>query len=162
MSVKRTAAYFALFLAVITATSGCDLIRAAFHKPTSKDLEVLRQEKLAKEQAVKDSAAAAAALARAAADSAKVAPDTVSTKEKRYCVIAGSFSFEENASSYVKELRDKGYDAYYFRYRSHRYNVALYATDDRNQAYRDCESFASSGDCEGTPWVYESKSRKVQ
>ena len=50
-----------LLLTLLLTVSGCDWVRASLGKPTSADLAALRMAKEAREQAVRDSIAAAKA-----------------------------------------------------------------------------------------------------
>ena len=80
-----------LFFALLVMVSGCDWIRASLGKPTSADLAAIRQAKEAREQAVRDSIAAAKAEQERIAAEEAAAAAAAAAVPKRYYAVAGAF-----------------------------------------------------------------------
>lgn len=150
-----------LCLAVLTMTAtGCDLIRASLGKPTSADLAVLRAAREAREQAVRDSIAAAEeekarqlieeAAAKAAAEAAVV---------KRYYAVAGAFRGAEGAQIFIEKLEENGLKVKTFDFKSGLKVVCLEGSDDMDDIRRDMATLKRLHLAPTDPWIYDTKQK---
>lgn len=147
-----------VIVAALLAT-GCDFVRASFNKPTSRDLDSLRQLKLEAERLAAERIAAERAAEKATADSAaRAAADSqalsIAVPQNRYYVIAGAFRDRENVDKCAKDLANDGYQTECFDLRNGYKVVAILGTDDKDQAYRSCAEYAKVAPHGVEPWVY--------
>ena len=149
---------FVLVLAGVFALSGCDYIRASLGKPTSADLEVLRQEKAAREQAARDSVAAA--LEEEVRETAlrmaeKAAADSIAASvPKRYYAVAGAFREAAGAQVYIDKLKDNGFAVRTFDFKSGLKVVCVEGSDDLSVVRGDMERLKSLKIAPSDPWIY--------
>lgn len=147
---------FTLLLTASLLLSSCDAVRSMLGKPTSEDLEILRQEQeAAKAQARLDSISAVQAEAERLAAEAEAAAHNVS---KRYYVAMGGFKVPENAVNYKAYLEAHGYDVLAVRFRTG-YDVLLtYGTDNYYEALRKMNDLMENEKtCPYDIWIYDTK-----
>lgn len=143
-------AVLAFFSAFIILTS-CDTVRSILGKPTSADLEKLRQEQLAREKAVRDS------IAQAREEAARLeAEKAAEVQIKHYYVVVGSFSVPENAERCSEKMEKNGFEVKRFKFRNGLNVVSILGTDNLRQAYADCEKVCDLLDTI-EPWVYNTE-----
>lgn len=151
----------ALCLVVLTIlASGCDLVRASLGKPTSADLAVLRAEREAREQAVRDSILAVEeerarqlieeAAAKAAAEAAVV---------KRYYAVAGAFREASGAQIFIDKLEENGLKVRTFEFKSGLKVVCLEGSDDMADIRRDVATLKQLHLAPTDPWIYDTKQK---
>lgn len=148
-------------LSAALLATGCDFVRASFNKPTSRDLDSLRQVKADAERlaAIRSAAekAAADSAARAVRDSQALCD---SVPQNRYYVIAGAFTDSENVEKCSKDLVNDGYQVNSFKLRNGYTVVAILGTDNKNQAYISCSEYAKVAPSGVEPWVYDAGPKK--
>jgi len=146
----------AIILTACMLLSSCDAVRSMLGKPTSKDLELLRQEQeAAKAQARLDSIAAAQAEAERIAAEKEAAANKVSS---RYYVAMGGFKVPANAVNYKDYLEKQGYDILSVRFKTG-YDVLLTSgTDNYYEALRSMLNFMEyEKTCPYDIWIYDTK-----
>ena len=141
-------------VALLALAPGCDRIRASLGKPTSADLAVLRQQKAAREQAVRDSIAAAEAeQARIAAEEAAAA-EAAAKVLYRYYAVAGAFMDPAGAEIYVDKLQENGFKVRSFEFRSGLHVVCVDGSDSLAVVRRDMTAIKKLGLAPSDPWIY--------
>lgn len=144
----------ALLVALLTVTGACDRIRASLGKPTSADLALIRQEQAAREQAVRDSIAAAEAeRVRIEAEKAAAAAEAAAVL-KRYYAVAGAFKEESGAQVYVDKLRENGFKVKTFDFKSGLKVVCVDGNDTIAIVRRDMAALKKLGIAPSDPWIY--------
>jgi aspartokinase len=98
-----------LLTILLMVVSGCDWVRASLGKPTSADLAALRMAKEAREQAVRDSIAAAKAEQERIAAEEAAAAAAAAAVPKRYYAVAGAFKEDVGAQIFEEKLRENGF-----------------------------------------------------
>lgn len=126
---------FAIIAAVTLLTGGCDFIRASLGKPTSADIQNIRDARArAEEEACKARADSIANVQRLAEEKAKA--DLYSGNPVgRYNILSGAFQDSAHAVARMEEIRAKGYDARLLRMRSGYMAVIVFVSDDSAEAY---------------------------
>jgi len=150
-----------LVVAVTFSTTGCDFIRSSLGKPTSADLAVLRMERDAREQAVRDSVAAVEAErarleAEAAAEASKVAE---AASIKRYYAVAGAFKEASGAQAYIDKLQENGYKVRTFDFKSGLKVVCLEGSDSLSVVRKDVAELKARKLFPGEPWIYNTNQK---
>lgn len=170
-----------LFLICITLSTGCDAIRSALGKPTSKDLAALRLQKqqmqhnfdsLAIEmgaepdcdtiEAVSDSLPAAveepvAEVTEEISEEAPAAPEyEIADNElaKGFYVVVGSFKNEDNARYLYNSLSASGNEAAMVRMKNGFTAVMICRGDSQEEAYRNMREFYGSDKHPEDIWIY--------
>ena len=155
----------ALLAALLLLTPGCDWIRASLGKPTSADLAALRVQKAQREQAVKDSlaaaVAAAAAYARTIAGQVSTDADTVAEAPvlKRYHAVAGAFKDPAGAQLYADKLRENGFKVRCLNFKSGLKVVCVGGSDTLEVALRDASAIKKLGFSGSDPWIYDTRQK---
>ena len=145
-----------ILIAVVTilpllGLSGCDLVRASLGKPTSADLQALRLARDAREQAVRDSIAAAEAE-RAALEAAKAEEEAATLK--RYYAVAGAFKGESGARIFEEKLKENGFKVRTFDFKSGLKVVCVEGSDSLEVVRRDMAAIKKLNIAPSDPWVY--------
>jgi len=156
MNIKR---FIIANLIMILSLSSCDSIRSMVGKPTSSDIEIIRQAVEIIEKAARDSAAAVKAeqerlSAEAAAVTAvvkKVSPQY----DKRYYVIVGSFQQKNNAEKLVRSMEKLGHDAVIFDFKNGYTAVGVCGTNDSYVAQRKKKDLYAVDITPYDIWVYD-------
>ena len=137
--------------------SGCDRVRASLGKPTSADIALLRQQKEAREQAVRDSIAAAEAeAARIAAEEAAEEAAAEAAVVKRYYAGAGAFKETSGAQVYIDKLQENGFKVRTFDFKSGLTVVCVDGSDSLEVVRRDLTALRKIG---LDPWVYNTNQK---
>lgn len=146
----------ALLGSLLVIAPGCDRIRASLGKPTSADLAVLRQQKAAREQAVKDSIAAAAAEhARIIAEQVAAAKEAAETPPlRRYYAVAGAFKDTSGARIYADKLQENGFKVRCFDFKSGLKVVCVEGSDSLDVVRSHVNSIKKLGLAPTDPWIY--------
>jgi len=145
-----------LLTAVLAVLPGCDKIRASLGKPTSADLAVLRQEKEAREQAVRDSIAAVEAeKARIAAEEAAAEASVL----RRYYAVAGAFKDPAGAQIYIGKLQENGFKVRTFDFKSGLKVVCVEGSDSLQVVRRDVAAIKKLGLAPTDPWIYNTSQK---
>ena len=151
----------ALLAALLLLAPGCDQVRASLGKPTSADLAVLRQAKEAREQAVRDSIAAAEAeRERVAAEEAAAAAAAESAVLRRYYAVAGAFKDTVGVEIYSKKLKENGFRVRCFDFKSGLKVVCVEGSDSIEVVRRDIAAMKALRLFPLTePWIYNTSQK---
>lgn len=167
--------FFILALAALSVIS-CDFVRTIAGRPTSAQLETIRQEKIAAEearhQAVLDSmervrqhmADSLEALDRHLLDSLTQAKGTIlnpsklgglyTTKlEAKYCIVVGAFKERRNAERKLQQCNDAGYTATIVSFRNGFNAVAICPSDSLNETLKTIKQIRGTGICPKDCWI---------
>jgi len=153
-------------LILLLVASGCDTIRALLGKPTSEDIERIRQEKLqAAEKARQDSiemVRAAEELQRAQEEAQKALEEQAAQVQQvnRYNVMVGVFSKASNAEKMVETLKQLGETAITIEMKNGRIAVSALNTDDRGAAEKKAKELNNCKKASFSCWIYDSKTEK--
>lgn len=145
-----------LLVALMTVT-GCDFFRSIVGKPTSKDLERMKQEALeqSRKQRELDSINRAKALelekAKAAAEQANLLDESAG----RFHVIIGSFKVDGNAGKMCAMLEKNGYTPKIIKFNNGFDVVSVAAYNDYGQALKTMEDIKEFQFCPEDVWVYD-------
>ena len=152
-----------IVLTALVATllcTGCDLIRSSLGKPTSADIERIRGEKAAREQAVRDSIAAVEAeKARIAAEEEAARAAAEAAVVKRYYAVAGAFKEDAGAQVYIDKLVENGFKVRTFDFKSGLKVVCIDGTDDIAQARADLARLKALKIAPSDPWIYNTDNK---
>ncbi len=149
-----------LVVAVSISATGCDFIRSSLGKPTSDDLAVLRLERNLREQAVRDSVAAAEAeRARLEAEAAAQAEAEAAAVLKRYYAVAGAFKEDSGAQVYIDKLQENGYKVRTFDFKSGLKVVCLEGSDSLSVVRKDVAELKARNLFPGEPWIYNTNQK---
>lgn len=149
----------ALLLTLATVLSGCDRIRASLGKPTSADLAVLRQAKEAREQAVRDSMAAAEAERERLAAEQAARDSAESAAPRRYYAVAGAFKGDEGVKIFADKLQENGFRVRVFDFKSGLKVVCTEGSDDLADVRKDMAALKRLKLAPSDPWVYDTKQK---
>jgi cell division protein FtsN len=165
-----------LAIATLTLVTGCDFVRTLAGRPTSTQLEQIRLQKMAAEearhQAVLDSMAQAEkAMAEALAareqellDSLTQAKGTVlnpsklgglfTTKlESKYCIVVGAFRNRSNAERKLTQCNEAGYTATIVSFRNGLLAVAVCPSDNLEETLKTLKQLRGTEVCPQDGWI---------
>ncbi len=171
--MKKTVILLAVLLLSVT---GCDFIRTLAGRPTSAQVETIRKEKIAAEearhQAVLDSMeqakqALADSMARLEAhllDSLSQAKGTVLNPSKlgglfttkldtKYCIVVGAFRNRAYAERKLKACNAAGYTATIISFRNGLLAVSVCPSDDLNQTLKTLKRLRGTDVCPEDGWI---------
>ena len=148
-----------LFFALLVMVSGCDWIRASLGKPTSADLAAIRQAKEAREQAVRDSIAAAKAEQERIAAEEAAAAVAAAAVPKRYYAVAGAFKEDAGAQIFEEKLRENGFQVRTFDFKSGLKVVCVNGSDSLEVVRRDLAALKRLGIAPTDPWIYNTNQK---
>ncbi|MBR1570623.1 MAG: SPOR domain-containing protein [Bacteroidales bacterium] len=158
------------------AASSCDFIRQVAGRPTAAEVEALRQERLAREearhQATLDSLEqvrrhmedSLAALEAHLLDSLSQAKGTVlnpskmgglfTTKlEAKYCIVVGAFRTRAYAERKLNKCNEAGYTATIISFRNGLLAVSVCPSNDLNEVLRTLRQLRGKGICPEDGWI---------
>lgn len=165
-----------LALAMLLTLSGCDFVRTLAGRPTSAQLEQIRKDKIAAEearhQAVLDSMAQAEkAMAEALAareqellDSLTQARGTVlnpsklgglfTTKlESKYCIVVGAFRIRSYAERKLDQCNAAGYTATIVSFRNGLLAVAICPSNNLEETLKTLKQLRGTEVCPQDGWI---------
>lgn len=169
-----------LVVIVPLLVTGCDFIRTLAGRPTSAQVEALRQERIAREearhQAVLDSLAqvekqmadSLAALETYLLDSLAQTRGTVlnpsrmgglfTTKlESKYYIIVGAFRGRDYAERKLKACNDAGYKGTIISFRNGLLAVGVCPSDKLHESLETLEKMRGTGICPKDGWILVNK-----
>lgn len=126
---------------------GCDFVRSSLGKPTSSDIEELRQRKAAAEKAEADS------IATARAEQERLAAEKAAAEKaaaERFFAVVGAFRDIANADKLAAELESKGIEVTRFDFRNGLKAVAVAGAESMDNP--DLARFS--------PWLYDKQTDK--
>lgn len=149
---------FALGLVPLLFLAGsCDFVRASLGKPTSADIQAVRERLAAEEQARIDSALRAAVLL----EEQKRAERYSGIPQHRFNVLAGTFKDSLNAISVLDELEAAGVEARLLSIRGGRTSVTLFSSDTNSVALSRMRELASDPSFRWEMCIYDAQ-REIQ
>ena len=176
--MKRT---FIIVLALsLLCVSSCDFVRTLAGRPTAAQVEQLRLEQLAAEEArqqarldslarvEKQMADSLAALEAHLLDSLSQANGTIlnpakmgglfTTKlETRYCIVVGAFRGRYYADRKLKACDEAGYKASIISFRNGLMAVAVCPSDNLNETVKTLNQLRGKGVCPPDSWILVNK-----
>ncbi len=164
-----------LVLAAVSLVS-CDFVRTIAGRPTSAQLETIRQEKIAAEearhQAVLDSmervkqhmADSLEALEQHLLDSLTQAKGTILNPSKlggmyttkldaKYCIVVGAFKERKNAEKKLKACNEAGYTTTIVSFRNGFNAVAVCPSNSLDETLKTLRKMRGTGICPSDGWI---------
>lgn len=143
-------------MAAAVLFTGCDFFRSIVGKPTSKDIERMKQETLeqARRQREQDSINRVRALELEQAK-AEAAKNLLDESAGRYHVILGCFKVEGNAEKMNALLEKNGYSPKVIRFNNGFEVVSVAAFDNYREALKAMESIMEYPFCPEDVWIYD-------
>jgi predicted esterase YcpF (UPF0227 family) len=163
-------------LALVTVVSSCDFVRTLAGRPTSAQLEQIRQQKMAAEEArhqatldsmervQKHMADSLEALEKYLLDSLTQARGTVlnpskmgglyTTKlEAKYCIVVGAFRNRYYAERKLKECNNEGYTATIISFRNGLLAVSVCPSNSLSETLTTLKQLRGKGICPPDSWI---------
>lgn len=174
--MKRALQLVVVSLSVVLLATGCDFFRKLAGRPTSTDIEAMRQaialREEARVQAAKDSLPAVADTVAVpdrpetpvtAKPEVKPAParETVPSSsqaadgKKRYYIIVASFSKVENAQRCAERMADRGYPGELLKFKGGYTAVGVLGTDDMQEAQTSLKELKRQDFCPQGVWILD-------
>lgn len=143
-------------MAAVMLFTGCDFFRSIVGKPTSKDIERMKQETLeqARRQREQDSIEKVKALELEQAK-AEAAKDILDESAGRYHVILGSFKVDGNAEKMYALLEKNGYTPKVIRFNNGFEVVSVAAYDNYREALKAMYDIMEYPFCPEDVWIYD-------
>ena len=171
--MKRT---LIIALALVTLVSSCDFIRTLAGRPTSAQLEQIRQQRMAAEEArhqatldsmervKKHMADSLEALEKHLLDSLTQAKGTVLNPSKlgglyttkldtKYCIVVGAFRNRSYAERKLKACNAAGYTATIISFRNGLLAVALFPSDSLDETLKALKKMRGTAVCPKDSWI---------
>lgn len=171
--MKRT---LLIALALVTLVSSCDFVRTLAGRPTSAQLEEIRKQRMAAEEArhqatldsmevvkkhLEDSLEKREAFLL---DSLTQAKGTIlnpskmgglyTTKlEAKYCIVVGAFRMRANAERKLKECNNAGYTATIISFRNGLLAVAVCPSNSLSETLATLKKLRGQGVCPPDSWI---------
>lgn len=144
-----------VLLAALVLFSGCDFFRSLVGKPTSEDLERMRQEAVEQErQRRQDSIDKTRAIALAQAEAEAAKQDQLAGTG-RYHVILGSFKVEDNAGKMDAMLKNNGYTPRVIKFNNGFSAVSAASYDNYRDALKAMYDIMEFEYCPEDVWIYD-------
>ena len=163
-------------LALVTVVSSCDFVRTLAGRPTSEQLEQIRQQRMAAEearhQATLDSmervkqhmADSLEALEQHLLDSLTQAKGTVLNPSKmgglyttkldtKYCIVVGAFRNRAYAERKLKQCNEAGYTATIISFRNGLLAVSVCPSNSLSQTLKTLKQLRGKGVCPPDSWI---------
>ena len=166
-----------LCLAIVTLLTGsCDFVRTLAGRPTAAQVENIRKERLAQEEArhqarldsmkriQQQMADSLAALESYLLDSLSQAKGTIlnpsklgglfTTKlETKYCIVVGAFRNRSYAERKLKACNEAGYTATIISFRNGLNAVSVCPSDNLNETLKTLKQLRGNGICPQDGWI---------
>lgn len=144
-------------LVAMMLVTGCDFFRSLVGKPTSKDLERMKQEAVeqARKQRELDSVNRVKALELEKAKAAAEQKSLLDESAGRYHVILGSFKVEGNAGKMYALLEKNGYTPRVIKFNNGFEVVSVAAYNNYHDALRDMNEIMEYEFCPEDVWIYD-------
>ena len=165
--MKRILHLVVVLSTVVLTATGCDFFRKLAGRPTSTDIEAMRQAIALREEAK---------VQAAQTDSIPVVPDTVAAKpevktapaketvpsssqvndgKKRYYIIVASFSKVENAERCAERMAGRGYPGELLKFKGGYTAVGVLGTDDMQEAQASLKELKRQDFCPQGVWILD-------
>jgi len=171
--MKRT---LIIALALVTLVSSCDFVRTLAGRPTSSQLEQMRQQRMAAEEArhqatldsmdrvQKHMADSLEALEKYLLDSLTQAKGTVLNPSKlgglyttkldaKYCIVVGAFRNRYYAERKLKECNAAGYTATIISFRNGLLAVSVCPSNSLAETLKTLKELRGKGVCPPDSWI---------
>lgn len=144
-------------LVALVLVTGCDFFRSIVGKPTSEDLERMRQEALdqARKQREQDSINKARAIELEKAKTEAEQANLLDESAGRYHVILGSFKVESNAGKMHALLEKNGYRPRLIKFNNGFDVVSVAAYDNYWDALKAMNRIMEYEFCPEDVWIYD-------
>lgn len=168
--------YLILALMLLTVVSSCDFVRSLSGRPTSAQLEEMRKQRMAaqeaRHQATLDSmervkqhmADSLEALEQHLLDSLTQAKGTVLNPSKmgglyttkldtKYCIVVGAFRNRAYAERKLKQCNEAGYTATIISFRNGLLAVSVCPSNSLSQTLKTLKQLRGKGVCPPDSWI---------
>ncbi len=144
-------------LVAMMLVTGCDFFRSLVGKPTSKDLERMKQEAVeqARKQRELDSVNRVKALELEKAKAAAEQESKLDESAGRYHVILGSFKVEGNADKMYALLEKNGYTPRVIKFNNGFEVVSVAAYNNYHDALKAMNDVMEYEFCPEDVWIYD-------
>lgn len=139
--------------AVVFLAAGCDFVRATLGKPTSQDIQNIRDSIAAAEQARIDSAIQAQKMLE---EQERLAHYS-GLPAARYNIVAGSFKDSANAVSLMETMAGDSIDARLLKLRNGFIAVTVFATDSSAEAKSRLRDFVADTSYRYEACIYDAR-----
>ena len=170
--MRKAFAILPILLAVALTVTGCDFFRRLAGRPTSVDIEAMREVIKSREEARQAAEAASpdslpkadtvSPAAPAAGSSAVKEQDKVvdsapasADGKKRYYVIVASFSKVENAGKCAERMENRGYPSELLKFKGGYTAVGICGTDDEQEAKESLKELKRQDFCPQGVWILD-------
>lgn len=161
-----------IIAAAAMAVCSCDFFRTIAGRPTSADIEMMRQAQLAEEVSRQVRLDSLAELERHLSDSlalideirqtngvvvrtADLSGETAASLQKRYYIMVGTFSNKDNAMKVASKASAAGCEVTLIDYRSGFTAVGLNGSDNLIDAYNTLQTVREMDFCPKDAWILE-------
>ena len=154
----------AVLLAFMLTLTGCDFFRRLAGRPTSADIEAIREAILEREQAKaasQDTVVAVQAEPEVPAEPQKPAEVVAPSKDgkNRYYIIIASFSQKDNAVKCAERMTSRGYPGELISVKGGYTAVGICGTDDEAQAKENLKEVKRQDFCPSGVWIIDRNKR---
>ena len=151
--------------------SGCDFIRTLTGRPTSSELQQMREAALKEERKRQVVEEPLDSLAEELAENSTEDLTTESTQpltpstspvpptepvSKKYYIVVGSYHIRSNAENTADRYRDKGYEAVILSF-SNSQAVGICPSDNLEEAQRKRRELIKEKACPASSWIHQKK-----
>ncbi len=157
-ALSKLAKFLPALLIAVTLLTGCDFFRSLVGKPTSKDIERMKQEaaEKARKQRELDSINRAKAIELENARRLEAAnAGLLDESEGRFHVVIGSFKLEGNASNFLERLEKDGYTPRKFKFNNGFDVVSAGVYDNYREARKAMYDILEYEKCPEDVWIYD-------
>ena len=155
-----------ILLGVVVAVTGCDFFRRLAGRPTSADIEAIREAILEREEAkaaTLDTSATIKApeVSATPTEPPKAAEAGAPSKDgkKRYYIIVASFSQKDNAVKCAERMATRGYPGELISFKGGYTAVGICGTDDEAQAKENLKEVKRQDFCPSGVWILDRNKR---
>ena len=136
--------------------TGCDFFRSIVGKPTSKELEKMRLEEIARQKKQRQLDSIQKAQALLEQEMAQAANSNLLDENAgRYHLIFGSYKVEGNAEKMKALLEKKGYEPHIFLFNNGFEVVSAKVFDNYQEALKELNKALEFDICPEDIWVYD-------
>lgn len=145
-----------LMISVLVFT-GCDFFRSIVGKPTSKEIEKMKQESLAKIKKQRELDSLKLVNERIARERLEEEQRNSLENKGRYHVIIGAYRDYANADRMFSTLEKDGYSPYFVNFSNGLRGVSVVACQDLRKALGEADRLLEHTYCPDDIWVYDIK-----
>ena len=174
--MRKALAFIPICLAVALSVTGCDFFRKLAGRPTSVEIEAIREAVAEREaMAVKETADTTTATApvseevRTEEPEVKESPETargpapvsapVAEGKKRYFIVVASFTNPDNARKSLARMADRGYPGELLSLKGGYTGVGICGTNDEMEAKESLKELKRQDFCPPGVWIIDRNKR---